>query len=101
MIMESAIILMAVVGIGLLVGLLISAIRGDMDCVIMFGIAILTGLSTILGLICAIVLAIVFGVRGDSRKALFSVAGFVLGLVLWVGLVALFTAGAIVETPYY
>lgn len=101
MIMESAIILMAIVGIGLLVGMLISAIRGDIDCVIMFGVAILTGLSTILGLICAIVLAIVFGVKGDSRKAVFSIIGFVLGWALWVGLAAMFAAGAIVEIPYY
>ena len=97
MIMETAVLLMLVVGIGLLVGMLVYAVRGDIDGVMMCGVALLTGLSTVLGLICAIVLAIVFGVQGDGRKAVFSIGGFVLGLVLWVGLATLFVSGFIAE----
>ncbi len=97
MIVETAVLLMLAVGIGLLAGLLVYAVRGDIDRVIMFGVALLTGLSTILGLICAIVLAIVFGVQGDGRKAVHAIAGFILGLVLWVGLLSLVAAGFIAE----
>ncbi len=97
MLIEAAVIVMLVIGIGLIAGLLYSAIRGDMDGVALFGVATLTGLSTVLGLVCAIVLAIVFGVRGDGRKAVYSVAGFVLGLVLWVGVVAMLAAAGVIE----
>ncbi len=97
MMTEAALLLMLAVGIGLLAGLLYSAVRGDIDSVILFGVAMLTGLSTVLALICAVVLAIVFGVRGDGRKAVYSIAGLVLGIVLWVGVVALLSAGLMAE----
>ena len=97
MIAETAVLLMLAVGIGLLAGLLVYAVRGDIDRVVMFGVALLTGLSTVLGLLCAIVLAIVFGVQGDGRKAVYAIAGFILGLVLWVGLLTMVAAGFIAE----
>ena len=97
MIVETAVLLMLAVGIGLLAGLLVYAVRGDIDRVVMFGVALLTGLSTVLGLICAIVLAIVFGVQGDGRKAVYAIVGFILGLVLWVGLLTMVAAGFIAE----
>ncbi len=99
MITEAALLLIVAVGIGLLAGLLYSAVRGDIDSVILFGIALLTGLSTVLALICAVVLAIVFGVRGDARKAVYSIGGLVLGIVLWVGVIALLCAGLSIEAP--
>lgn len=97
MMTEVALLLMLAVGVGLLAGLLYSAVRGDIDSVVLFGVALLTGLSTVLALICAVVLAIVFGVRGDGRKAVYSIAGLVLGIVLWVGVVALLSAGLMAE----
>ena len=97
MMVETALLLMIAIGIGLLIGLLVYAVRGDIDSVILFGVAMLTGVSTVLALICAVVLAIVFGVRGDGRKAVYSIAGLVLGIVLWVGVVALLSAGLIAE----
>ncbi len=97
MIAETAVLLMLAVGIGLMAGLLVYAVRGDIDRVVMFGVALLTGLSTVLGLLCAIVLAIVFGVQGDGRKAVYAIVGFILGLVLWVGLLTMVAAGFIAE----
>lgn len=97
MLVEAAVIVMLAIGIGLIAGMLISAIHGNFDNVTLFGVATLTGLSTLLGLIAAIVLAIVFGVKGDGRKAVFAVAGFVLGLVLWVGVVAMLAAAGVIE----
>lgn len=97
MLIEAALIVMLVIGIGLIAGLLVSAIHGNLDNVVLFGVATLTGLSTVLGLICAIVMAVVFGVRGDGRKAVYSIAGFVLGLVLWVGVISMLAAAGVIE----
>ncbi len=95
MMMEAAVIAAVIIGAGLLAGLLNSAVRGDTDRVVLFGIAMLTGISSILGLIAAIVIAIVFGCKGDGAKAVSAVAGFVLGIVLFVGVIALVSAGII------
>ena len=98
MMVETALLLMIAVGIGLLIGLMVYAVRGDLDGVTLCGVALLTGMSTVLGLICAIVLAVVCGARGDARKAIYAIGGFLLGLVLWVGVVALLSAGLMAET---
>ncbi len=88
---------LVVIGIGLLAGLLISAHRGDIDRALMFGIALLTGLSGTWALVIAIVLAVIFAYRGDYRKSLCAFLGFVLGVILFAGVIALLVAGGFIE----
>jgi len=97
MMIEAALIAAGIIGIGLLAGMLYSAIRGDVDCVVLFGMALLTVISTVLGLLCAIVLTVVFGVKGDSQKAICSIGGFVLGLVLFIGAISMLVVAGLIE----
>lgn len=97
MMIAAALIAAAIIGIGLLAGMLYSAIRGDVDRVVLFGMALLTGISTVLGLLCAIVLTVVFGVKGDSQKAICSIGGFVLGLVLFIGAISMLVVAGLIE----
>ena len=97
MIVEAGMIAMAAIGIGLLIALLVFAMRGDTDKVVLCGMALLTGLSPQLALIAAIVLFIVFCAGGNSRRAVFAVLGLIVGLVLFIGVVAMLVAGGIIE----
>ena len=92
MMIETTVLLTLLIGACLLAGLAYFGICGDVDGVIMIAIALLVGLSTELALVAAIIVAIVFSVLGDGRKAAFAVAGFVLGLALWVGVMSLVLA---------
>ncbi len=97
MMIEATLIAAGIIGIGLIAGLLWSAVRGDMNRVIMFGMATLTGLSTVIGLIATIVIAIVFGCKGDGPKAVSAIAGFILGLILFIGFIAMLVTAGIIE----
>ncbi len=88
---------LVVIGIGLLLGMLFSAYRGDIDRALMFGIALLTGMSGSLALVLAIVLALIFVYKGDYRKSLCAILGFVLGVVLFAGVVAMLVGGGLIE----
>lgn len=92
MIVETAVLAMILVGIGLLVGLLVSFLHGNMDDVALFGMALLTGVTGWAWLI-ALILAVVFACKGDYRKSVFVVFGFIIGIVLFVGLIATIIAG--------
>ena len=97
MLTETALIAAGIIGIGLIAGLLYSAVRGDTNRVVLFGVATLTGISGILGLLAAIVIAIVFGAKGDGPKAVSAVLGFILGLILFVGVIAMLVSAGIIE----
>ena len=97
MIVEAGMIAMAAIGIGLLIALLVFAMRGDTDKVVLCGMALLTGLSPQLAVIAAIVLFIVFYAEGNPRRAVFAVLGLFIGLALFMGVVAMLVAGGMIE----
>ena len=97
MIVEAGMIAMAAIGIGLLIALLVFAMRGDTDKVVLCGMALLTGLSPQLAAIAAIVLFLVFYAGGNPRRAVFAVLGLFIGLALFMGVVAMLVAGGMIE----
>lgn len=96
---DMAVFVLVMAGVWLFVGMLMSAAYGDLESAILLGIALLTGVSTTLGLICAIVLAIAFGVMRDWSKAAHSIGGFIVGIVLWAILVAMLGVTGFIEWP--
>ncbi|GEM_PF-4196765 len=97
MIVEAGIMALMIIGIVLLAALLIFAMRGDTDKVILCGMALLAGLSPQLAAIAAIVLFIVFYAGGNPRRAVFAVCGLIIGFVLITGIIAALVAGGIIE----
>ena len=97
MIVEAGIMALMIIGIVLLAALLIFAMRGDTDKVILCGMALLTGLSPQLAVIAAIVLFLVFYAGGNPRRAVFAVLGLFIGLALFMGVVAMLVAGGMIE----
>ena len=81
---EGSIVSLAI-GIGLLIGLLLSAKRRDMEKVVLFGMAIITGLisSDDALIVITVLFCIVLLIMGYSRLALFAIGGCVLGIALY------------------
>lgn len=92
MILETAVLAAVVIGVGLLVGLLFSIVRGSSDDAVLFLMALLTGLTVWAGII-ALILAVVCACRGDYRKGAFAVIGWVVGILLFAGVAAMLVAG--------
>ncbi len=92
MILETAVLAMILIGVGLLIGLLISIVRGSMDDAILLGMALLTGITGWAWLI-ALIAAVVFACKGDYRKSAFVVIGWILGVLLFMGVAAMLIAG--------
>ena len=83
----------------LLVSLSCLAIRQDVGGVIMYAIAVVSGFSMKLSLVATFVLAIAFCTMGDRMKAAYAIAGFVTGLLFWVGLFTFMTFGTVAGPP--
>ena len=92
MILETAVLATILIGVGLLVGLVISMVRGSMDDAILFGMALLTGVTGWAWLI-AFILAVVFACKGDYRKSAFAAIGWILGILLFAGVATMLFAG--------
>ena len=86
-----------IMGIVLLVTTVFFAIRGNTDRVILFGVALTSCLSPLISVVAAVILAAFFGYKGDGQKVMYAIAGLILGLILFVGVMAVLEATGIIE----